>query len=400
MTYISKTFLITFLAFAFINAFGQNREINFEKGKWASILEKSKAEHKMIYLDCYAVWCGPCRWMAKNVFTNDTAADFYNANFINVEMDMEKGEGVDLAKKFGLKAYPTMLYLNENGDVIHRTCGSSTVAMFVDHGKDALNPEKQLATIAKKFNYGNTDASTAVNYLSMLESGCQDYTKELSAYLATQKENDLTSSNNWKIIYRFANDYSSKEFMDFEKNKDAYKKLYGNDSVDEKLNRVYSEGLSRALRKKNTADYAKLKSKLQESGTKNSERIILLSDLQLFQQNKDWKSYITASNTYIEKYASDNASDLNNIAWVYYEKIDDKEALKKAVQWAKHATEIENNYGNNDTYAAVLYKSGQKEEAEKAAEKAIGLAKISGENASETEELLKKIRKMKPGNIK
>ena len=56
----------------------QNREIKFEQGNWAGILEKAKKENKIIYLDCYTTWCGPCKWMAKNVFTNDTAADFYN----------------------------------------------------------------------------------------------------------------------------------------------------------------------------------------------------------------------------------------------------------------------------------------------------------------------------------
>jgi thiol:disulfide interchange protein len=84
----------------------QKREIKFEKTKWKQVLEKAKRENKIIYLDCFTSWCGPCKWMKKNVFTNDTAADFYNANFICFEMDMEKGEGFEMAKKYNVMAYP------------------------------------------------------------------------------------------------------------------------------------------------------------------------------------------------------------------------------------------------------------------------------------------------------
>ena len=74
---------------------------------------------------------------------------------------MEKGEGKDLAVKYGIRAYPTMLYLNSSGDVLHRTCGSTSVQHFVENGKDALDPAKQLATATKKFNNENTDPAFA-----------------------------------------------------------------------------------------------------------------------------------------------------------------------------------------------------------------------------------------------
>ena len=47
----------------------------------------------MIFLDAYASWCGPCKMLQKNVFTKKAVGDFYNSKFINVKMDMEKGEG-------------------------------------------------------------------------------------------------------------------------------------------------------------------------------------------------------------------------------------------------------------------------------------------------------------------
>ncbi|MCW3071934.1 MAG: thiol:disulfide interchange protein [Bacteroidetes bacterium] len=373
----------------------QKKEISFEHGNWAEVLARSKKENKLIYLDCYTTWCGPCKWMAKNVFTNDTVADFYNANFVNVEIDMEKGEGIELAKKYGIRAYPTMLYLNSDGEVMHRSCGSSPVASFINTGKDALDPNRQLAANTKKFNNGNATGAFAESYLVMLESGCQDYKAELTAYLSTQKESELTSRTNWNIIYKYVNDYSSKEFMILEKNRDAFSKLYTKDSVQDKINHVYTSGLYIAINKKDDGAFQSLKEKVKASGNPDAEMVIMDADLRYYMSKKDWKNYAATASGYADKYIKDNAMGLNGIAWNFYENVDDVAMMEKAAAWAKHSVELQSIYANNDTYAAVLYKLGKKEEAKKVAEKAIELAKVSGDDYSETAALLKKIEKMK-----
>jgi thiol-disulfide isomerase/thioredoxin len=379
-----------------LNVNAQNKQIKFEHGSWTQILEKSKKENKMIYLDCFTTWCGPCKWMAKNIFTNDTVADFYNAQFVNVEMDMEKGEGLELAKKYGIQAYPTMLYLNSNGEVMHRTCGSAPVQAFVDMGKTALDPNKQLASLTKKFNNGNTDGAFAKKYISMLESGCEDYSNALSAYFAAQKENELVSRNNWNMIHQYVNDYSSREFIYLEKNKELFEKSYTKDSVQTKINQVYSSGLILAIRKKDSTAYRSLRAKVKESGSTDADRIVMDADMRYFKARNDWKNYASASSVYADKYIKDDAMALNGLAWNFYENVDDKAMLEKAADWAKHSTELQIMYANMDTYAALLYKLGKKEEAKKAAEKAIELAKTEGNNYSETEDLLKKIEQLKP----
>jgi thiol-disulfide isomerase/thioredoxin len=373
----------------------QKKEISFEHGKWAEVLAKSKKENRMIYLDCYATWCGPCKWMAKNVFTNDTVADFYNSHFINVEMDMEKGEGIELAKKYGIRAYPTMLYLNPDGEVMHRSCGSSPAAGFISTGKDAIDPDKQLITATKKFNDGNATGAFAESYFTMLEKGCQDPKTELARYFAAQKESDLTSRINWEIMYEYVNDYSSKEFMFLEKNRDAFAKLYTKDSVQNKINKVYTSGLYIAIGLKDDNAYQLLKEKVKSSGNPDADMVAMDADLKYYQSKKDWKSYAVTAVAYVDKYIPDNAAGLNGIAWNFYENVDDAAMMQKAAGWAKRSVELQPLYANTDTYAAVLYKSGKKEEAKKAAEKAIELAKAGGDDYSETAALLKKIEKMK-----
>jgi len=111
--------------------------VAFHKGSWDEALEKSKEEGKPIFVDAYASWCGPCKWMTRNVFTDDKVGDYYNKHFVNVKLDMEKGEGRNFARKYGVSAYPTLLYLNSDGKVVHKVRGAKRVEGFIKEGKKA-----------------------------------------------------------------------------------------------------------------------------------------------------------------------------------------------------------------------------------------------------------------------
>jgi len=73
--------------------------IKFAHSSWKDVQKKAKAEGKMIFVDCYTSWCGPCKMLARDVFTQKKVGDFFNKNFISVKLDMEKGEGKELRKK-------------------------------------------------------------------------------------------------------------------------------------------------------------------------------------------------------------------------------------------------------------------------------------------------------------
>ena len=95
-------------------SFGQTG-MKFEESTFKVALEKAKKEKKLIFLDAYATWCGPCKLMVKNIFPLQSVGDYYNSNFINTKLDMEKGEGLELAKKYGVKVDPTDLFMYGDG---------------------------------------------------------------------------------------------------------------------------------------------------------------------------------------------------------------------------------------------------------------------------------------------
>ncbi|MDP3758264.1 MAG: thioredoxin domain-containing protein, partial [Candidatus Daviesbacteria bacterium] len=155
--------------------FAQNRSINFEKENFENIKKKAEKENKLIFMDCYTTWCGPCKAMDKNVFTNDSVADFYNKNFLNVKINMESEEGKKIGKSFHIDFYPTFLYINEKEKLIHKGVGGFSTRMFVNLGEEALNPETQLATFNEKYEKGNRDGKFIYEYLKKLGSADIDY---------------------------------------------------------------------------------------------------------------------------------------------------------------------------------------------------------------------------------
>lgn len=95
----------------------EKKGIQFFEGTFKEALEKAKAEDKLIFLDAYASWCRPCKMMSAYVFTKPEVGEYYNEHFINVKMDMEKGEGPNLARQLKVTAYPTFFYINGDGQV-------------------------------------------------------------------------------------------------------------------------------------------------------------------------------------------------------------------------------------------------------------------------------------------
>ena len=125
--------------------------INFlENRTWKEILAQAKRENKLIFLDAYATWCGPCKYLQKEVFTDKEVGNYFNSKFINVKIDMEAGEGIELAELYNVASYPTLFFINGNGEVVHKYIGAMESEDFIELGKTAFNPETQYYPLKEK----------------------------------------------------------------------------------------------------------------------------------------------------------------------------------------------------------------------------------------------------------
>lgn len=136
-----KKFILMSVMMLFVGtlAFAQDG-IKFEKGAFSSILAKAKSENKLVFMNVSASWCGPCKRMASDVFTQKKVGDYFNSTFVNAKFDAEVGEGVSIAKKYEVRSYPTFLLLDGDGNVVGKLIGGSGPDEFI----------KQIKALAEK----------------------------------------------------------------------------------------------------------------------------------------------------------------------------------------------------------------------------------------------------------
>lgn len=139
-----KKIVLTAVAIVGMMMLGVNAQaqITFQKGSWADVVAAAKQQNKPIFVDAYTTWCGPCKWMSANVFTDKAVGAYFNQNFVNYKFDMEKGEGPAFARNNGIKAYPTLLFFDKNEKEIHRVLGAKPADQFIEVGKEAKSKVK------------------------------------------------------------------------------------------------------------------------------------------------------------------------------------------------------------------------------------------------------------------
>jgi thiol:disulfide interchange protein len=133
-----KSFLLMLLTlYGVAEAQSESRTgITFVNGTLKEAIARAKAENKFVFFDAYASWCGPCKAMDKEVFADKAVSDYLNRKFVSVRIDMEKGEGPALAKKYAsINGYPSLLFLDNGGMPVKTLLGSRDAEEFLAEAK-------------------------------------------------------------------------------------------------------------------------------------------------------------------------------------------------------------------------------------------------------------------------
>lgn len=137
---MKKLLMAAFAALMFTGAaVAQTGGMKFTEDTFANLQKAAEKAKKPIFMDIYTTWCGPCKYLSSNIFPAKIVGDYMNATFVNAKFDAEKGEGIELAKKYAVKGYPTMLILDSKGEELGRLVGSSkTPEEFVQRVKEKM----------------------------------------------------------------------------------------------------------------------------------------------------------------------------------------------------------------------------------------------------------------------
>jgi len=390
---ISACLIIAFCFVVFTtNAQKNNKEgLTFADLTWQEVKAEAKESGKSIFVDAYASWCGPCKKMMKDVFPQKTIGNYMNDKFINLKLDMEKGEGLEFASNYSVTAYPTFLFFNSDGELQHRSTGYLEVEDFLEDAKVANDPTKAFIGLKNKYESGKRDKATVMNYAFALRKANLPFTEVTKEYITKLKNEDLNDKATQEFILAFADNINSKSFKMLTGNKSKFVNSFGEDAVNSTIRRSAIRSVSLAASNEQGIAMPQIKKVLKTHGGANAKNLINYAYMGYNQMQENWDAYAKYANKYINTLDEKNSSTLNNIAWAFYEHIDNPKMLAKAVNWAKESVDLDCQYYNCDTYAALLYKTKDYANAKMAAEKAIEQARAGGDAYDETQNLLDKI---------
>lgn len=230
-----QKYILTLLCSALLaTVYAQNRSIEFRDGTWQEITEQARKEKKMIFVDCYTSWCGPCKMLAKNIFTQDSVADFYNGNFVCFQIDMEKGEGPELAKKYSVDAFPTLLYIDAQGELKHCVVGYQQAGELIQNGRNALIGQNTLPDFQKRYEAGERDPEFVKEYIEVLYKAYRPQLQREVAteYINTLSERDFYTRETWNIIIKNLSDPLSPVLKKVAANKFRFSQVVAKDTID------------------------------------------------------------------------------------------------------------------------------------------------------------------------
>lgn len=392
-----KSVFFSFLLSVSLSLTAQDGISFTEFNTWSEVLAKAAAEDKLIFMDAYTTWCGPCKMMNSNIFPLEDVGAFFNTHFINVKVDMEKGEGIELAKRYAVNAYPTFLFVSAEGKLVHKGLGYQEVESFLDLGQAATDPARQYGTLSQLFDEGQLPAT---QMMAFANAALQVGEETLAARASTQwfdMQEDKMSPMVIEQIVDFVFPGPGTPIFDFVAlNREQFIQALGPSQVDEALkNAIINSSRKSGEYSVETVHALFAKIFPEDLSRMFADEYTMIYYTYFKRGEPERKKEATEHylNTYLDQIQDWDI--LNSAAWDVFESGTTQQADNlSALKWVKKSIELDENYFNTDTAASLCYRLGMKEEGIQYAQLAISLGKKNGMSVLATEQLLNKLNEL------
>lgn len=373
-------------------ALGQG--IDFFHGTWAEGLAKAKAENKILFVDAYAEWCGPCKRMAAQTFPDDKVGAFFNEHFVSMKMDMEKPESTEFKKTHSAGAYPTLLFIDYDDSEIHKKVGALDPAGLIAQGKIALGKVDRTAEYAPAYEAGDRSPELVLNYVKTLNQAGKPSLKVVNDYVNMKP--DFSDQKNLLILFEGTVQADSRIFNMMTKYEDQIAAIVGKPALDKKITEACKATVATAVEYKSNDLLTEAQEKCKQYVPNAFTKFEVESNKEYALATKDAKLYIKSA----KELASDKALEervqqklmhdiIKESLKVFHKDI---KVLKLAESYANDLVKRDDSYGNRYTLANVQFTSGNYKAAKVNAMTAIDQAKTKKVNTRKIEILLKKIQ--------
>ncbi|MGY4538030.1 hypothetical protein ACVW0P_002450 [Mucilaginibacter sp. UYNi724] len=312
--------------------------------------------------------------MAKDVFTKPEVLKFFNEKFVSVALQFDETKKADaytkswraevqwIGTEYKVNAYPTYLFFNPDGALVHSIIGGSDAATFLEKAKAALNPASQLVNLKKQYADGNRSPEFMLTFIKALGMAWDGQTADvINVYLPTQK--DLLTRENLQLIYQATKSSADPGFKIIREHSKEFDAVNG-PGVSARVNNGGMYFYTGEINK--NVDWVAVKAKLKAGYPDLADDIFATSRLSYLRDREDWPTYVTEANAYADKYNdTEHADQIDTFANYIYLFTDDKKCLEGSLNLTRKVLAIDGP--KKDwyliMYANLLDKTGKKDEA-------------------------------------
>lgn len=396
---IRTSFYIALSMFLSVASMAQG--ISFQSKTLKDALQRAEEEEKLVFVDAYTTWCGPCKWMAANIFPNEKLGIIYDEGFISVQIDMEKGEGLDIAQQYQVNAYPTLLYLNSKGEVLMRSVGASQeIQDYIELARTAQDPEGNMLFLTAEFEKNRTNPTFMSRYLEVFSRADMLKNEVVDDYFALVPFEKWTQAPYWQQIQQYVQGVDFKTFAHLIDHKEEVRQIKG-DSADaffsqQILSHLYNKRY-RARHEDQLRDFREELNRWQALWPYDSS---ISFKLNLFdaELSKDMDLWMELAAKGTQQFVWNDGEYLNNLAWSVYTIREERANIKElhmALYWADRAVELYPEHYVLDTQARLRLAVGDEKGAVQAAVEAARKADEQGLDAEEYHQFVQEIKAAK-----
>lgn len=277
---------------------------------------KAKAENKLIFLDCYTTWCGPCKKMVRETFPQESVGAYMNAKFVNLKIDMESAYGAPLAKKLQVQAYPTFVIFTANAEEINRILGYHDAESFIKVLEEK-SQDNSSGPLQQRWRSGDRDTQFLMEYLQTLNASYKaDEANDVAEAILDGKEETFAADSTLRMVFmRNITNPFAKSFTYTVQHPQALMDAIGEFPVQMKLANVMSAYQRQLIVEADgtaTLDqekYDRFSNLLDSLQIQNADHYRLMTLITLAEKQKDWTSYLN----YIRQYMANPALDADDM---------------------------------------------------------------------------------------
>lgn len=362
----------------------EGKGIQFFKGTFAQALAKAKSEGKPLFVDFYAVWCGPCKKMEKQIFTQPEVGEYFNKHFVAVQLDAEKPENVDVAKTYKVEAFPTLGIFDGEGKALSINVGYMNAQEFMAMAKTAVGEVKGFEQLYKEYRQNPNDLTIQQDLLTLApqflttqdgmdaEKWVVRVRKIYQAYIEKKmSDNSLINRKDYIIIGYLGGDDEETTYrlVDYiSNNMDAWMAAVGEPAAyyvveknDERMLKLVKKGDEsyKTYLEKIRTDYKKAYDVIKfTSATPYDKSRDYYNALFAIYKNKDVAQYLKLMRQYLATLGADaNAADYAMAAQSLYYAAGNKLSAadhEQAIEWLKVAIPSEKVLMNKINYLVMV----------------------------------------------